>query len=78
MAEYGRVEIQPATENLGSATGKVAALWTVHAPQDVTPVGVRWRTASGADVVVYAYDDTLLVAAPDALELGGVTFTEVC
>ncbi len=78
MADAGRVEIEPAGETLASGVGRVVTVWTVHAPGEPIPVGARWTTTSGADVVVYAYDDTLLVTAPDALELDGVTYTGIC
>jgi hypothetical protein len=78
LEQYGRVEIGPADAFLGRAGGKVVKVWTVHAPDDATPVGIRWSTSARADVVVYAYDDVLLVAPPDQLELDGVSFTALC
>jgi hypothetical protein len=78
MAEHGRVEVVPAGELLGRALGAVASVWTASAPGEPVPVGVRWSTAPGCDVVVYCYDDEFLVAPPDQLELDDVTYSEIC
>lgn len=78
MDRYGRVETQPADQLLGRAVGQVATVWSACVAREPLPVGVRWLTSTGTDIVVYCYDDTLLVAAPDELELDGVTFSEIC
>ncbi|MBV9603582.1 MAG: hypothetical protein JO027_00670 [Solirubrobacterales bacterium] len=78
MEQYGRVEIRPADRILARAVGQAATVWTAHSPEDATPVGFRWRNSTGTDIVVYCYDDTLLVAPPDELELDDVTYSEIC
>lgn len=74
----GRVEVRGVTNDDLLPVGLVVRVWEVRASGEATPAGVRWQNTSGRDVVVYAYDDTLLVASPDGLELDDVMFTSVC
>jgi hypothetical protein len=78
MAEAGRVEIQPADQLLSRAVGQVTTVWRTCVALEPLPVGVRWLTSTGTDIVVYCYDDTLLVAPPDELELDDVAYREIC
>ena len=78
MDQYGRVEIQPADQLLGRAVGQIAAVWSACVAGEPLPVGVRWLTSTGTNIVVYCYDDEFLVAQPDKLELDDVKYSEIC
>ncbi|HKO29432.1 MAG TPA: hypothetical protein VJU80_18370 [Solirubrobacteraceae bacterium] len=74
----GQAILEYGDQILVRAAGQVVSVWSACVAGEPRPVGVRWLTSTGTDIVVYCYDDTFLVAAPDGLELDDVTYSEIC
>jgi hypothetical protein len=73
LGTAGVIVVRPVGAADGIPSGRIAHTWSVHAARSPEPVGVRLVTDAGDDVVVYAYDDVLLCAPLEGVELDDIS-----
>jgi hypothetical protein len=74
LGESGVIEVRSREAADRIPGGRVVDAWSVHSARSPQPVGVRLVNDAGDEIVIYGYDDTLLVSPPNQVELDDVSF----
>jgi hypothetical protein len=78
LGQHGRIEVVGAEGVPALRRGTIEAAWAVISAESRMPVGVSWSVDGSEAVMVYSYDDELLVGSDTSAELGPITYDRIC